>query len=189
MTRSVFALLSALCLAVPPARGEVIEVLLPGLAGAYSGNSTTTRSATIQLPRIPDLIHSVSIRVEGVADVGVAHCQQSGTANVWPMEFIGEMTDSPDGFWLAFPPPRYSSGPFESAGEFEPMTETTTWAFLMDGEGEITLSGGPASELLLCDPIVWPDGGNVTEAWLIVDAEFPLAVEASTWGRVKALYR
>jgi len=170
------------------ARAEVIEVLLPGLAGAYSGDSTTTRSAQIQLPRIPDLIHSVSIRVEGVSMVGVAHCQQSGSANIWPMEFVAEMTDSPDELWLAFPPPHYSSGEFESTGCFEPTTEETTWDFLMDGEGEIALSGGPLRELLLCDPILWPEGGSVTEAWLIVDADFPLAVEATTWGRIKALY-
>lgn len=189
MRRSAIVVVACSCLAVPLARAEVIEVLLPGLAGAYPGDSTTTRSAIIQLPRIPDVIHSVSIRVEGVSIVGVAHCQQSGSANVWPMEFVGEMTGSPDRSWLAFPPPRYLSGQFESTGDFEPLTEESTWDFLMDGEGEIVLSGGPLRELLLCDPILWPQGASVTEAWLIVDADFPLAVEATTWGRVKALYR
>jgi hypothetical protein len=29
----------------------------------------------------------------------------------------------------------------------------------------------------------------ITEAVLIIDAEFPVTAEPSTWGKVKALYR
>jgi hypothetical protein len=84
----------------------------------------------------------------------------------------------------------FSAGAFGWTAVFHPTPPTTTtWNFLMDGMGEISLFGSPAIYLDPCSESSAPPTLTVTEAVLIVDADFPIAVEPSTWGKIKALYR
>jgi len=186
---ALWTIVTGLCLVATTAAAEVLEIPLPALLGSYPiGPGNTSRTVAFQLPRIPTVIHGVSFRVVGTSNIGVADCHQAGTADLWPMEFVAEMKYSPDDYWQALEEPSYSPGVFTRTAEFEPAMETTTWEFMLDGEADVTLFGAPLAVLGLCDPILFPTG-NITEAVLIVDAEFTLAVEASTWGRIKALYR
>ena len=79
-------------------------------------------------------------------------------------------------------------GTFEWTGQFHANPSTTTWEFLMDGQAEISLFGAPAGLVDLCWPLTAYPTGTVEEAVLFVDAEFPVAVEPTSWGRIKALY-
>jgi hypothetical protein len=188
LPRTLWAILMGLCLVATAAAADVVEIPLPALLGEYPpGPGIVSRSVAFVLPRIPTVIHGVSFRVTGTSIPGVADCHGVGTADLWPMEFVAEMKYSPDDYWQALEEPSYSFGIFTRTAEFEPALETTTWEFLLDGEGEATLFGAPAV-LAGCDPLVFPTS-NIIEAVLIVDAEFTLAVESSTWGRIKALYR
>jgi len=178
-----------LCLLTTAAHATVIEIPLPGLLGNYPvGPGNATRTVTFQLPQIPDSIHGASFRIVGTTTIGLADCGEVGMLDKWPMEFIAQMTDAPDQYWLAWEAPSFTPGTFTSTAEFEPIPETTTWGFLMDGEADINLFGAPSSALGLCNEVLLPTG-SITEAVLIIDAAFPFAVEPSTWGRIKALYR
>jgi hypothetical protein len=53
----------------------------------------------------------------------------------------------------------------------------------------VTFHGGGAGYITICSATSAPPTVTVTEAVLILDAEFPVAIESSTWGRIKALYR
>jgi len=59
----------------------------------------------------------------------------------------------------------------------------------MDGETQLELYGAPAILVGLCFQNPSPPSAIVEEAVLIIDAEFPVAIETSTWGAIKALYR
>jgi hypothetical protein len=189
LPRAVWTISMGLILIATAAAAEVVEIPLPALLGDYPFSAgSVSRTVAFQLPRIPTVIHGVSFRIVGTSNIGVADCHGVGTADLWPMEFVAEMKYSPDDYWQAREEPSYSFGIFTRTAEFEPALETTTWEFLLDGEGEVTLVGAPLAALEQCDPLVFPTG-NIIEAVLIVDAEFTLAVEPSTWGRIKALYR
>jgi hypothetical protein len=83
----------------------------------------------------------------------------------------------------------------EVAGEFqilEPFTprccDPASWDFLLDGQGDISLRGVPLGLVDLCQPISAPPEATVNEAVLVLDAEFPVPTDATTWGRIKGLY-
>jgi hypothetical protein len=59
----------------------------------------------------------------------------------------------------------------------------------MDGAADIHLFGAASGYVGICSETSVPPTLTVTEAVLIIDAEFPLAVQPSTWGSIKALYR
>lgn len=189
MRRPVAPLVIVFCLLPAVARADIVEIPLPGLVGPYPVNEqTATRTVTLQLPQRPDLIRGASLRITGTSAIGVANCGGIGEAELWPMEFIAEMPDGVTDTWMAFHEPSYSPGQFIRTALFEPLSGTASWEFLMDGEGQVGLTGAPASAQTVCDPVLLPTG-NISEAVFIIDADFPLPVRVSTWGRIKALYR
>jgi hypothetical protein len=177
-----------LSLLAPLAHAVVVEIPLPGLLGDYPlSESNGTRTTTFHLPQAPSVIHSASFRISGTAVLGSANCDEFGDGS-WAMEYFSDMKDASLKLWLSAPhPPVIPSGPFGWTAPFS-TSDGATWDFLMDGEGEISLYGAPTALLGLCQQGVVPSG-TVTEAVLIIDAEFPVATEPSTWGRIKALYR
>jgi hypothetical protein len=182
--------IALLCLVAHSAHATVIEIPLPGLLGNYPvSGSNDERTTTFQLPQTPTLIHGVSFRIAGTAVVGSVDCDEYGDNAPWPMDFLAEMQDATSNWWLASPHPYVRpDGAFGWTASFH-SSDGATWGFLLDGEGEIILFGGPGGLIADChQPWVIPSG-SVTEAVLIIDAEFPVATEPSTWGRVKALYR
>lgn len=186
-TTSVLCVLACVLVGAD-ARAEIVEVALPGLTGVYPvDDETLSRTATITLPKLPRVIHGASFRIVATGTIGAANCGGIGHLDAWPMEYIAEINDE-GGAWIAYQEPHYQAGQFGTEAAFEPIINPSTWDFLLDGQCDVILSGTPASALLSCDPIVVPTG-TVLEAYFIIDAEFELPVEPTTWGRIKALYR
>ena len=187
MSRAGLAITAFLSLFAASAHATVIEIPLPSLLGSYP-ETADSRTVTFQLPAPPTVIHGVSIRIGATHVVGSIVCEWGGPYE-WPMTLSASMQDAPHGWWIASQNTPIVSGPFTSTEAFTTSFPATTWAFLMDGEGELIFYGTPAGLVGLCfeDPI--PPTAEVTEAVLIVDAEFPLSIETSTWGKIKALYR
>lgn len=187
MSRITFGSSLLLCLLAAIANAAVVEVPLPGLLGPY-GEGSPGRTVAIHLPDPPGLIHSASLRISGTQVTGSIVCEWGGPYP-WPMQFFAEMQDPPDGWWMASPSPPEDAETFTQTALFTKAFANTTWTFLMDGDGELTFHGSPAGLVGLCfmDPV--PPTGEITEAVFIIDAEFPIATEASTWGKIKALYR
>lgn len=173
------------------AGATTIEIPLPGLLGVYPlDESNVTRTTTFVLPEIPAAINGVSFRIAGTTEVGELLCE-GGVTSAWPMDFQAYMEDPAiSRLWSAWSPMPEVSGPFGWTTAFttSPPNTTTDWAFLLDGEHEITLWGAPAPLGGFCSVISSPTA-IVTEAVLIIDTESPVPVESSTWGRVKALFR
>jgi hypothetical protein len=111
-----------------------------------------------------------------------------GGVSPLPMDLGAYMTaNGPASFWIASDHTQgQTTGPFSWTALFHNTPPTATWSFLMDGIGDVTLVG--ADPGTWCNVLASPST-VITEAVFIIDAEFPVAVEPSTWGKVKALYR
>jgi hypothetical protein len=180
----------AVLLSAAVAQATVIEVPLPGLLGDYPLSlSNGTRTVTVVLPQAPSAIHGASFRVSGTTMVGQADCEESGGLLPFPMSVEAYMyADTPANVWYASDHSVGTvSGAFSWTAQFRPTPPTTTtWSFFMDGVADISLDG--SDPFTWCNVLVHPTS-HITEAVLILDADFPVAVQPSTWGRIKSLYR
>ena len=173
-----------LLLVAATAGASVIEVPLTTLHGNYPA----TRLQGFQLEQAPSVINSVSIRVTGVQTPGSITCESGGPFS-WPMAFTVSMSDEPNGYWIAGVTPDFDAVSFSQTTQFQATNPGTTWSFLIDGAAEVTIDGWPAGLIGSCyiDPA--PPTGVINEAVLIIDAEYAIKTEPSTWGKIKALYR
>jgi hypothetical protein len=70
----------------------------------------------------------------------------------------------------------------------QPLERGTSWDFLADGTGEISVIALPV--LYVVGEMVAPVTGRVDELTLVLDVEtVPVPVKPSTWGQIKALYQ
>lgn len=190
MTRRTIGLAVALALVSATARAIPVEIPLPSLLGAYPPE----RTIPIHLPFTPTVIHGASFRISGVAQTGTLLCYNAETGNwdievVWPVEVFAYVHDGAHyPFWSV-------TGWVEVSGAFSleepcgPHPSNATWDFLRDGTGYVTLHAGGANYPAVCGAASPTPTATIADAVLIVDAEFPVPVGTSTWGRIKALYR
>jgi hypothetical protein len=174
------------------APAEVVELQLPELRGLYSTEDTVTRYSSFQMETVLLSIARVSIRITGTVTVGEIMCENGAGFMVpqpYPMDFLASMRDTVHGeLWMAEQITPMVTGSFELTVPFEQIYGWhVTWDFLLAGYGEVRLDGMPAGTILSCSPTIWP-AATVTEAVLLVEGEFPVATQSSTWGSIKALY-
>jgi hypothetical protein len=180
--------------AINTATAETVEIPLPGLVGAYSSETPQCiqmRSASFQLDRIPDIVYAVSLRISGTGLVGQTYCNFS-----WPppgirLEGI---------FFHAFMPDSLNSSAWETGyvapdedSDFEcqvPFASfpRATWEYLKAGRGDVNLYGGYSNPWVECYPVTCPSA-TVTEAVLVIQADFPVSVGDESWGAIKALFK
>lgn len=182
----ISTMLAAILLLAVPARATMVEVPLPGLHGFYN-EPNGSRTVTFQMADPPGAVYGVSLRVSGTQNIGSIVCEWGGPFP-WPMQVFAEMEDAPNGWWYTGASPDLDES-FTRSGSFSPTSSSVTWTFLMDGTGTITFYYTPAGLVGLCfiDPV--PPTGEITAATLLVDGDFPIRIEPTTWGRIKALYR
>ena len=181
----VLAVLVGLCLAMP-AGGAAVELPLPDLVGEYAP-SANERVVMIQLPALPEAIHGAWLRLSGVAEVAQIACDEGGVGP-WPSHIRALMPDDQGRMW-SVERLMESAGVYAWTAAFSTRpAEPADWIFLLDGQAELTLHAGLGAIPLGCvvqyEPTVW-----IQEAVFILDADFPVPAEASTWGRIKALFR
>jgi hypothetical protein len=171
------------------AHATVIAIPLPGLLGTYPvDEQNTTRTVTFQLPDPPTIVRGASLRVSGTTEVGLILCD--GKLYPWPTSLTAYMEDTPSHYWFADEGMPFTAGAFSWTAAFQAVPPSgSTWDFLLDGTAEINLWGEPSGFILICSPASPSPTLTVTEAVLIIDGDFPIATETSTWGRIKALYR
>jgi hypothetical protein len=172
---------------------EVIQVPLPELAGYYS-QALYSRSAPFHLGRAPLAVTSVSIRLIGSTDLGEYYCDLGyGEQGPFPYPewFTATIPDTINqGLWWAdgYVLDQPVGGEFENTAPFRRLSGPATWGFLTSGYGTVRLDGMPPALILMCYSTLDPDG-TITSATLLIEGEFPVAAERSTWGGIKALYR
>jgi len=175
----------------------VIEIPLPELAGTYGEDPREgAHVATFHLPGPPAVVHAVSVRVRGTAEVGVLMClNDDGSVRSipWRAYLWGETVDTPvrDWWFVAFEasgsePP--ATGAFDWTGILQ-AGASATWAFLDDGAGTIELSAENAWDIP-CWPGTTPPPRILMESVTVtVDADFAVPAPVTSWGRIKAAYR
>lgn len=167
---------------------EVIEVQLPQLLGTYSN---TTRTCEFVLDVTPTVVYSVCIRYTGTVSVGSLYCGwPPGDPTPMGLGFDASIRDTISGdLWVADRFTEAESGPFEMTVPFDSLlVGSPTWEFLTLGGGTVKCTGysSPAGGECYYDP--YPSA-TIEEAVLIIEGEFPVATEASTWGRIKSLLK
>jgi hypothetical protein len=165
--------------------------MLPDLIGHYSGAAPETRTALFDLGVAPRIVRGAKIGLVGGATVGVLVCPDPITLEPrefpWPFELDATIKDAaPGDFWIAGGWTANEAGPFAILDDFRPLGGG--WTFLDDGKGQVDLRVVPTGYIAECIPTVVPALLIVTEAYLVLDAEFPVPVETTTWGQIKALY-
>ena len=178
--------------AIEAGAAEIVEIPLAGLVGTYgSGNSLcySSRTASFQLDRIPDTVYAVSIRMSGTLVVGEMHCEWAPpTTEPKGLYFDGGMKDSLNsvGWGAHFGTPDESSA-FENQVQFIP-SPGATWEYLKSGRGDVSIHTWAGNNFVECWMVTCPLA-TVTEAVLVIEADFPVSTRESSWGAIKSLYR
>jgi len=176
----------------PSSAHELITIPLPGIEGRYSfPERTYGRNMHFELDRIPVSVNRVWIHITGVFSFGETWCNTSGTLEgPYPqgVEYLAEMKDTISGKWFYASSVPSQSGVFEYTSQFKNFYgQTASWDFLMAGYGNLymNINFGLIPE---CWVTIWPEG-TLGTAELIIEGDFPVAVDQSTWGSIKSLFR
>jgi hypothetical protein len=187
MLRTSVGVAALLLLASSAGFSEVIEVPLPELAGSYAsaGSRTTEFDVGYQL----DSINAVYIAWRGSVTPGTGHGDGMWIPLDewfdWPAQFYARMAPDPpqSGAWQAWV--GSEGGGFDETTPFDSYL-SPGWDFLLDGAAEIRVELAPA--IFIGGVMVTPPTGYVSEATLVMDADFT-AAESATWASIKSLYR
>jgi hypothetical protein len=166
------------------ASASVIAIPLPELTGAYPAR----RVASINLSPPPTLIRGAWLRVTGTQNVGASYCGNNPDPFPYPLALNGYMDDS---WWSASEPLPLVSGPFDCSAPFDslylpPYYPNPNWDFLLGGQAQVMLVGD--SPITVCSPATNPSG-TVDSVIFYLDADFPVATQSFTWGRLRSTYR
>ena len=188
MVKTTMAVSVLILLVFNTASAEVREFQLPELFGRYPvSSSIAERSVQLNLPAM-GVIHSVSFRSSETTAVGAVQCEGAPVLP-WSTELYAYLPGDGAGSWLASEHMPEASGDFGWTSDFRAQCcSNATWDFLLDGKAHLIVYGAPLILVGICAPIGPPPTIDLTEAVLIVDAEFTVSTENSTWGAIKAAF-
>jgi hypothetical protein len=196
MKYSITIILFSLILLHCTVQAEIVEIPLVNLHGAYHvyfnqpQGDATTRISSFQLDQLPTEVRGAWIRISGITVVGEQDCLPELGEGPFPYPFVFNflMKDSTTGeWWSGGGLTSYESGPYEITVELNALFGAS-WEFLKEnGRGEVRAEGGWGF-VLMCWGVVGPSA-SVEQAVLIIDADFPVPVENTTWGRIKEIYK
>ena len=166
----------------------VVEFPLPELGGRYYDTETYQRNASFHLLPIPVAVHGASLRLVGTLTIRLTDC------GYWPFEpfpqtfvFVGDLPDPTTGGVWGAGFISDANGSFDQSIVFSTRSGAS-WEGLETGIGEVTLSGTGCPVVDGCWPLTLCSEAVIEQAYLVVDAEFPIPVGEATWGRIKALF-
>jgi hypothetical protein len=194
MHKVLFIFAMGLLVAADVVSAETLEVQLPQLVGLYSMDGVHSRLASFRFDRTPTAISRVSIRISGTVNLGQYECWFGIEPGPGPPELNGiffgaGLPDTVSGNPWVGDVVSADGGPFEHTMVFRQLYGMpVTWDFLKGGYGEIEFTAGPSNMFLECSAIIWPDA-TVNEAVFIVEGDFVVGVEKTTWGSIKELFR
>lgn len=158
---------------------------LPGLQGAYTG-ADSPRSVSIDTGGPIEDLSTVSLELHGMFDT--SWTSEGGIPVTWCAEFAATFFDADPGFWMAVLISDGHEGEFHATIEFSSLFGAS-WAFLADGEGELTFEFEPCAVVGEPQDQDWSLGpfGAIYSATLNLDGT--VAGESLSFSRIKALYR
>ncbi len=174
------------------ARAAVLEVPLPQLHGTYTVYPSPNSTAEFSVTPMPAGVRSVSIRLSGETNVRQWFCDLDPPFDL-PVTLCAAIPDPvTGGGWYVCGRIAWETGSFGVTFPFRPYAPELfgqpTWDFLRMRPGVVELSGGGAPIIDICWPIGELSQATVTGAFLVIDGDFPIPVEPTTWGQIKSLY-
>lgn len=182
-------LASLLVLTPALAAADTLEFDLPGVVGAYD-ETTMSRLDTLTYTGTEVLmISGVSVAYTGAAATGWAECPDSWGVpqpTLWGLSVDAYVRRSgAAAYWAC-----WSS--IDQSGPFAVTAPGNIAGFNKLNPGDqivVTQYFPPWALVALCTPLLPSPSGVIESATLRIQTDPPLAVEKSTWGRIKALYR
>ena len=173
------------------AEAEIINVPLAGLNGVYTCQPSPSRTAVFTLRSVPVVVRSVSIKLSGETTVRQWFCDLDPPFDL-PVTLYAAIPDPlTGGVWYTYGVAAPVTGPFEIERRFVPYAPEyfgqPTWDFLRTG-GNVGVYGGGAPIIDICWSIGELSSATVTSASLLIDGDFPIPVEPTTWGHIKSLF-
>lgn len=194
MIRALIILLVSLTLACSVLGAEKRTIPLPELHGLYSTAAITERISEFRLDTIPSTVYNVWLRLSGIQYAG-SWCLD-GWCFPWAFSFAASIPDSSnDGSWEAND---MISTHCICQGYSEPFSieipfvasNGATWELLRSGIGTVDLNGEPGPWNHCFDCLAWFEPSVAVEyAALVIEGDFTVATETSTWGSIKSLFR
>ena len=197
--KSIIAFVLALQVgAVTGVSAETVSVPLPMIQGRYyvDINPPVTlhyhRQEHFELARVPLSVSGAWLHVSGTFVAGETSCWLYDPADqdtfAQKIELFASLNDT-TGVWdpIADWMTGTESGPLEYTTPFLRASREVNWEFLKAGYG---LVGMTVTFMIFpeCSVLIWPEA-TIEQAELIIEGEFAVAVDQSTWGGIKALYR
>lgn len=186
-----FLVLCTLVLSAATVQAEILQFDMPGLTGS-SSDSVKVDSLVYHGPAAA--VNSVSFRVTGVVtDLGEICCGGPeycpGETYPWFLTWWGtiERFDDPVfGKWVASTTSYLDQAiPFDMTDEAESQNGFPSMA---DGDiFDVRLYFGKSAWIGECD-LIRPPAGTMLTVTILMDVSYPLETQATTWGRIKALY-
>ncbi len=179
-------------LAAGLARAEIREFSLPDLDGVYTCQPSPSRSVNFGLDPAPALVRSVSIRLSGETNVREWFCDLDPPFPLPVTLYVAIPDPVTGGEWYTYGTAPRVTGAFEMTLKFHPYAPQyfgePSWDFLSAGSGRAVVYGGGAPIIDICWPIGDLSDARVSGAFLVIDGEFPVPVEPTSWGRIKSLF-
>ena len=177
---------------------ETLEIALPNLAGLYDVDGVTCRQDTFHLSKSPTRVDSVWIQLSGIHQGSMYCCEDGASCGPWSVIIKAIIPDTmtPD-TWVAkeYAPWCERILPVPPPCDFEAYSipfftyNVATWDFLMALQGAVTLDCKPYEPTNPhCYVLPYAPYVDITAAVLVIEGEFSVAVEESSWGAIKALY-
>jgi hypothetical protein len=182
-----------ICILPNTTLGAIVEIELPEAIDHYyfvgelpSGGYERVFSITYLGPEA--VILSAALHFIGTATSGLVECwfHEFPDTNSYPFEaVITEMRKPGDsGYWLSYASP-IVDGSFDvqdtcdSHGAFKTL--------FAEDIIDLSVMMFPIGTVDLCHALVYPEG-YILEAYLVLDLEYAIPSEPTTWGEIKALY-
>ena len=168
------------------AEQRTIEVEMSDLVWEYSDPQSGFHegSATYSIAPTPTSIDSAFVRFVGTAELGVLECPEL-------VDWAFQLTA-----WFSVPGSSvhrlasklvWESGQFDLTAELLSFGEGASLDFLLEGTGTVELEG--FSAVTICPVGHSYSLATVESVYLLVEGDFLVATETSSWGGIKCLYR
>lgn len=193
MRGSTVVLCVAGVFAFSAALADTVQFPLPStLHVTYLCEPWVSQSAEFVVRPRPAVVRSVSIKLSGQTIVRQWYCDLDPPFDL-PVKLVAFIPDPvTGGGWVATGTAALQTGPFDVTLPLRPYWPAhygqPTWDSLREGSATIELNGSGAPIIDICWPIGDLSEATVTRASLVIEGDFPIPVEPTTWGCVKALF-
>ncbi|MDH3197632.1 MAG: hypothetical protein OEO21_05270 [Candidatus Krumholzibacteria bacterium] len=165
------------------ARANVLEYALPELVGLSGAPPETT---WVVYTGDVAVVTAVSLNITGlVSQLGVLECGQPPTPAVWTLD-IGVSVRKPleADYWSGL-------ATLSETGTFDVTVALSPGGFTGLDPGDVIAveyTFAPSAFPASCTPVGDPPLGATGSITLVLEVDYPIPLDASTWGRIKALY-